>query len=326
MDANVATEALFGSTTCVNIFLLGYAYQSGRVPISLDALKRAITLNGVAVDDNLTAFHHGRRAAHQAGAVGTGPGIHQHRPHSEAMQPPRSAGLTERIARRSEFLTEYQDQALASRYEALINRIRDIEARVRPGSTALAEAVAESYFKLLAVKDEFEVARLFTATPTSTDRSFQARLAEQFEPGFRTTFHFAPPLFARKGADGRPRKIAIGGWIVPVLRLLAKMRRWRGGVFDPFRFSTERRLERALLARFESDIEMIEAHLDATNFDAAVALARLPATIKGFGPVKEEAAQSAQMRRDLYLAQLHTPPGLARLYPCSGEPAREAVA
>ena len=326
VDANAATEALFGSTTCANIFLLGYAYQSGGIPVSLDALKRAITLNGVAVEDNLSALHQGRRAAHEAGVPAAGSMVSRRRPHSEAMQPPRSASLADRIATRCAFLTEYQDQALASRYEALINRIRDTEARARPGSSALAEAVAESYFKLLAVKDEYEVARLFTGSPTANGHSFRTKLAEQFEPGFQTTFHFAPPLFARKGADGRPGKIAVGGWILPVLRLLAKMRRWRGGMFDPFRFSAERRLDRALLTRFESDIETIVTQLDTTNFDAAVALARLPGTIKGFGPVKEDAAESARVRRNLYLAQLHTPPGLVRPYQCSGEPAGKAVA
>ena len=363
VDANTATETMFGSTACANVFLLGYAFQTGGIPVSLDALKRAITLNGVAVEDNLAAFQHGRNAAHEVEVAAAGLLVHRHRPRSDAMQPPRSASLADRIAARCAFLTEYQDQALASRYEALVDRVRDIEARAKPGSSLLAEAVAESYFKLLAVKDEYEVARLFTvapqtapsassvarppsstmkqsslvadapqrrlihgSTPTSTDRSFRAKLAEQFEPGFQPTFHFAPPLFARKGADGRPRKIAVGGWIVPFLRLLAKMRRWRGGIFDPFRFSAERHLDRALLTRFESDIEMMVAHLDATNFDAAVALARLPGTIKGFGPVKEDAAESARVRRNLYLAQLHTPPGLARPYRCSGEPAGKEVA
>ena len=326
VDANEATKSLFGATTCANIFLLGYAFQCGEMPVSLDALKRAITLNGVAVEDNLAAFEHGRNTAHQVETAGPGLLVQRRRPRSDAMQPPRSASLADRIAARRAFLTKYQDQALASRYVALVNRIRDVETRVKPGSTALAEAVAESYFKLLAVKDEYEVARLFTVAPSSTDRSFRAKLADQFEPGFRTTFHFAPPLFARKGVDGRPRKIAVGGWIVPVLRLLAKMRRWRGGIFDPFRFSAERRLDRALLTRFESDIEMVAAQLDAANFDAAVALARLPGTIKGFGPVKEDAAESARVRRDLYLAQLHAPPGLAQRSACSRRPSREAAA
>ena len=130
----------------------------------------------------------------------------------------------------------------------------------------------------------------------------------------------------RKGANGRPKKIAVGGWIMPALRLLAKMRRWRGTVFDPFRYTAERRLDRALLARFEADIETIVARVDATNFEAAVALARLPTAIKGFGPVKETAAESALERRDLYLSQLHTPPGLVQPHACSREAGREAEA
>ena len=326
VDANIATETLFGSTACANVFLLGYAFQTGEIPVSLDALHRAIVLNGVAVEHNLAAFQHGRAAAHEAESSPAGMAVHQRGSRSEAMHPPRSASLDDRIATRRVFLTEYQDQALANRYEGLVKRIRDLETRVEPGSSALADAVAESYFKLLAVKDEYEVARLFTSA-TGAGCDFATKLGGRFEPGFRTTFYFAPPVFARRSANGRPKKIAVGGWIMPALRLLAKMKRLRGGTFDPFRYSAERRLERALLARFEADIGTIVARLDPGNFDAAVALARLPTMIKGFGPVKEAAAELALDRRNLYLAQLHMPPGLAQPLACSPkERARHAVA
>ena len=324
VDANVETAALFGATTCANVFLLGYAFQRGGIPVSLDALQRAITLNGVAVEKNLAAFRHGRATAHAAESSTAGSAVRRYRSRTSAMQPPRSANLDDRIATRRAFLTEYQDQALAARYGALVERVRDLETRVKPGSSALAEAVAESYFKLLAAKDEYEVARLFTLSPTPADRDFRARLGGLFEPGFRPTFYFAPPILARKRADGRPKKIAVGSWVLPILRLLAKMRRCRGGVFDPFRFSAERRLDRALLTRFETDVAAITDRLDVTNFDAAVALARLPTEVRGFGPVKEDAAQSTVVRRNLYLAQLHAPPAIARRHACSSERTREA--
>ena len=317
VDANAAAETLFGSSTSANVFLLGYAFQAGGIPVSLTALKRAITLNGVAVEQNLAALHHGRDAAHRRESSRARSAV---RPSaSGAMQPPRSTGLDDRIATRSAFLSEYQDQALAARYEDLVKRMRNLESRVKPGSSALAEAAAESYFRLLAVKDEYEVARLFTSESTGAGSDFAAKLDARFEPGFKTTFYFAPPVFARKGAKGRPAKIAVGGWIMPLLRILARLKRCRGSVFDPFRYSAERRLERKLLSGFEADIQTILARLDATNFDAAVALARLPGAIKGFGPVKEATAESALQRRDLYLAQLHTPPGLSQPRECSRE-------
>ncbi len=317
VNANVETAALFGTTTCANIFLLGYAFQDGGIPVSLDALQRAITLNGVAVEKNLAAFRHGRATAHADQSSTARSAVRRHRSRTAAMQPPRSANLDDRIAARRAFLTEYQDQALAVRYGVLVERVLDLETRVKPGSRALAEAVAESYFKLLAAKDEYEVARLFTLPPTPEDRDFTARLRGLFEPGFRPTFYFAPPILARKRPDGRPKKIAVGSWVLPILRLMAKMRRCRGGVFDPFRFSAERRLDRALLTRFETDVAAIAARLDVTNFDAAVALARLPTEVRGFGPVREHAARSTAVRRNLYLAQLHASPAPAQRRTCS---------
>ncbi len=325
VDANAATETLFGSSAYANIFLLGYAFQMGGIPVSMESLQRAIALNGVAVEQNLLAFRHGRAAAHE---IETSPAeLVTRRPtRNHAMQPRRSSNLDDRIARRRAFLTEYQDAALSRRYEKLVKRIHDLETRVKPGSHALTEAVADSYFKLLSAKDEYEVARLFTRPSTAGDRDFASRLARQFEPGFRTTFYFAPPILARKRANGRPGKIAVGGWIMPFLRLLAKMRRCRGTVFDPFRYSGERRLDRTLLNRFEADIETITTRLDSANFEAALAMARLPTAIRGFGPVKQAAAESALKRRNLYLAQLLTPPGLAQPHPCSREGSREAAA
>ena len=305
------TSALFGTTTSANIFLLGAAFQTGAIPLSIAALEQAIAINGVAVADNTAAFHCGRAACFDASLLPT-PAASG----STAMQPPATLGLADRIAYRRNYLVAYQDEALARQYEALVDRIRAAEQRVTPGGEALTQAVAESYFKLLAVKDEFEVARLFTQAPTasgadtsgaSSDIDFATKLAQQFEPvagkRYRATYRFAPPLLARMGANGRPKKVSFGPWATPLLRLLAKMRRLRNGIFDPFRFSEDRRLERHLLTRFEADFETLAARLDATNLDTAIALAHLPTTIRGFGPVKAAAAETALARRQQLMAE-----------------------
>ncbi len=318
-DATTATRIGFGSTAYANIHLLGYAFQAGTIPVSLEALQQAIALNGVAVANNLAAFHQGRAAACAAGLAANGTGLSSAiAPPSEwaaarddtgAMHPPRSRTpetLDGRVATRSAFLLAYQNRALAARNENLVDGARSAEKRVRPSGTSLTEAVVESYFKLLAVKDEYEVARLHTARLDGG--GFAAKLDGAFEPGFKATYHFAPPFLARPGPNGRPRKMAIGRWIVPVLRGLAKMRWLRGTVFDPFRFTRERRLERQLLADFEADVQVILEQLDEANFETAVALARLPMSVKGFGPVKETAARIAVNRRDRLLAELRSPP------------------
>ena len=285
LDADAATRALFGSTATANVFLLGYAYQSGAIPVSVAAMERAITLNGVAVADNLRAFHHGRLAAHLDSNPATaeeGPTVPT--PRSNVMQPQRADTLAEKIAARRAFLVDYQGESQARRYENLIERVRVAESRVHPTDDALVAAVAASYFKLLAVKDEYEVARLFSNRPAGVALDFATKLSDQFDPGYRITFHFAPPLLARREANGRPRKIAVGGWFAPVLRMLAKLRWLRGTTLDPFRHTAERRLERDLLLTYEADVATIVQRLDATNHSVSVELAKLPAEIKGLRP------------------------------------------
>ena len=314
VDADSASRALFGSTTAANVLMLGYAYQTGAIPVSVAALERAISLNGVAVADNLAAFHHGRLAAHVDSNPQTEGDKHIAMPiaRSEVMQPQRSETLAERIAVRRTFLVDYQDEALARRYEQLIERVRVAELRVHPTENALVAAVADSYFKLLAVKDEYEVARLFSKRPAGVGLDFATKLGGQFDPGFKTTFHFAPPFLGRRGANGRPCKIAVGGWFAPVLRVLAKLRWLRGTALDPFRHTAERRLERELLATFEADMQTLVDVLDAANYYACVALAKLPAGIKGFGPVKENTARAALAKRERYLADALAEPVSAR--------------
>ena len=327
VDADSASRALFASTATANVFLLGHAYQTGAIPITVAALERAITLNGVAVADNLAAFRHGRLAAHLDSNPGReGEKVALPTARSETMQPPRSESLAERIAVRRRFLVDYQDDALARRYESLIARVRAAELRVDPTEDALVAAVADSYFKLLAIKDEYEVARLFSKRPAGVALDFETKLREQFEAGYKTTFHFAPPLLARRGANGRPKKIALGGWFAWVLRVLAKLRWLRGTPLDPFRRTAERRLERSLLETFEADVDTIVEALDATNHPSCVALAKLPAGIRGFGPVKEAAARAALAARERHLADLLAKPLAAVTANGRAVPAREEAA
>ena len=303
--AGKTTEALFGTTTCANVMLLGAAFQAGAIPLTLAALEQAIAINGVAVDDNLRAFHYGRAACHD-------PGLLPSRART-TMLPSAQHSLSAQIAYRRRYLVAYQDEALARRYEALVQRIQAAEQRVAPASSALTQAVAQGYFQLLAVKDEYEVARLFVQAPTGTagaateDIDFATKLTRQFEPihgrRVKATYHFAPPLLPSMSAtDDRPRKIAVGPWAMPLLRLLARMKRLRGSFFDPFRGSADRRLERELLTLFEGDFETISTRLQAGNLETAIAIAQLSTTIRGFGPVKAAAARRALAQRQPLMA------------------------
>ena len=305
LDATATTTALFGNAACANVLLLGFAFQHGALPVSALAVESAIGINGVAVEENLAAFQYGRAAAHDARLLPAA----ARQPRSPAMMPPRSRTLDERIAVRSAFLANYQDEALAVRYREMVQQVEDAEARVKPGSRALAGAVAESYFTLLTTKDEYEVARLFVEKGSDplAAMSFAEKLARQFEPGFSATFHLSLP-WARHGSDGRPAKTAVPAWAAqPIMRLLAKARPLRRTWLDPFRFRGERRLEQALAADYEADCETIIERLSAENLAAATALAQWPAPIKGFGPVKERAALAARAQRRLLLRKLAAP-------------------
>ena len=292
VDAQASTKAHFGVATGANVFLLGCAFQKGTLPVTLEALEKAIELNGVEVADNLAAFHLGRAAALDGNVEGE-----RSSPDAppQAMLPRASRSLDERIAYRRSFLVAYQNEALASKYEALVRRTRAAEQRVRPASTALTEAVADGYFRLLAVKDEYEVARLFV----SGGAGFDQHLATHFAGRWRATYHLAPSWFGRRDERGRTPKVALPGWLAhPALRVLASLRTLRGGAFDVFQHTAERKLERVLLTRFEADFRQLGSRLTDANFDHALALARLPAGVKGFGPVKEAAARAALRRRE----------------------------
>src|SRR5690606_22057388 len=206
------------------------------------------------------------------------------------------------IERRVAYLTDYQDAAYAARYWALVERAREVEAARVRGRTELSEAVARYYFKLLAYKDEYEVARLYTSG------DFLAQLQRQFEGKPKLKIHLAPPLFAERDVHtGQLKKRAYGPWMLRAMKHLARFRRLRGTPFDPFGYSAERRLERRLIAEYEAVIEEVLGALGPDNYDVAVALARLPEQIRGFGHVKERHLKLAKQRESELLAALRAP-------------------
>jgi indolepyruvate ferredoxin oxidoreductase len=281
LDAQSIAQRLLGDTLPANIVMLGAAYQHGLVPVSEEAIARAIELNGVAVEANKSAFALGRLAASAPQALARLEG-------RVAATAPADT-LDALIARREAFLTAYHDRALAERYRSLVQRVRQAEAPLERQS--LADAVARQYARLLAVKDEYEVARLHT------DGMLAQALSEQFERWDAITFHMAPPLLARRGADGKPRKMALSGvWLMPALRALAALRRVRGRWYDPFGHTDERRLERRLARDYASLIESLLPALDAENHALAVSIAKVPEGIRGYGHVKLANVATAQAR------------------------------
>ena len=320
VDATALAVALLGDSIASNTFMLGYAWQKGWVPLSLAALERAIELNGAAIAMNLAAFQWGRLAAHDLASVRAAAGaeaaapisdfigashgaiaavVDQEESEGDAATRQATAALFEgfgrltetldqSIALRVKLLTEYQDRAYAGNYLRLVDRVHRIEAQKAPGRQGLAQAVAEQAFKLMAVKDEYEVARLYTSG------EFERRLGETFAGDYKVYFNLAPPLFARKDANGHLRKAEYGPWMFTVFKWLARARRLRGGPFDIFARSAERRRERALLADYLTTIDELLAGLRPDNHQAAVAIARLPEQIRGYGHVKE--ANEAKVR------------------------------
>jgi indolepyruvate ferredoxin oxidoreductase len=253
--------------------------------MSLDAMLRAIELNGVEVEQNKKAFGWGRIAAADPQFV------------QEQIADPQQTvtgieTLDEIIRRRAEFLVDYQDQALSDRYTDLVETVRQAEkAMCGGGKLSLSEAVARSYFKTLACKDEYEVARLHT------DTGFLENVRKDFGDKARLRFHLAPPLLSRSvDSRGRPPKREFGAWMIPAFRLLARLRSLRGTRLDLFGFGAERRLERALIGEFEEHIETLLQHLSLHNIDLAIEIVNEYLEIRGFGPVKEEAAQQARAR------------------------------
>ncbi len=305
VDATALATALCGDSIAANLFMLGYAWQKGLVPLSFESIDRAIELNGAAVKMNREAFAWGRLAAVDIVPVREAAGLGA-KPAGDVVALPLdderiSRTLDERIQRRVAFLTDYQDAAWAERYRGLVDLVRSTEAQRVPGSTALTEAVARYAFKLMAYKDEYEVARLYTSG------EFLRRVERTFEGKFALHFHLAPPLFAKKNPEGHLVKAEYGSWVFSAFRLLAKFRRLRGSALDPFGYTAERRMERRLIEEYFALVRELLGGLRADNVALAAELAAIPERIRGFGHVKEAHLKDAKAREAELLAQWRAP-------------------
>ncbi len=301
IDGTRLATTLMGDSIATNLFMMGYAFQKGRIPLGLDCIVRAIELNDVAVDVNKRSFAWGRLAAHDRIRVETC--IPSDLPPTARL--PQSLG--ELVERRAEFLTHYQDAAYAERYRALVLKAERAEASRTKGQGGLAVAVAQNFFKLMAYKDEYEVARLYT------DGNFLKKLRHQFEGNFRVSFHLAPPgLAPRDPTTGHLRKREFGPWMFQVFKLLARLKFLRGTTLDPFGRSAERRQERQLVGDYEMTIGALAAGLLPENHGLAIEIAQLPADIRGFGHIKEQAILAAKRRQNELMTAFQAPLPTAR--------------
>jgi indolepyruvate ferredoxin oxidoreductase len=291
IDATRIATALLGDSIASNLFTLGFAYQKGLIPLDAASIEQAIRLNGQAVKMNLDAFLWGRRAAHDLAAIEKILG-----PHDSKVE----ETLDEIVARREAFLTRYQDQAYAAQYAEFVAKVRQREAEVAPKSSELVRAVARYLFKLMAYKDEYEVARLYT------DGSFDAELGKRFKGG-KLTFHLAPPLLAKRDpVTGVPRKMTFGPWIKRAFAVLAWFKFLRGTAFDPFGRTDERRRERALVDEYKSVIDELLMALTPKNVALAAEIATIPEQIRGYGHVKERHLKAAKERESELLEAFRT--------------------
>jgi indolepyruvate ferredoxin oxidoreductase len=296
IDATRLATALFGQSVGANMFLVGYAYQLGALPLSAAAIERAIELNGEAVAMNKAAFHWGRHAAVAREEVER---IAAPTPGTASDSGRTSESLIETLERRVAFLTDYQNEDYGSRYLNECQIVNGAEVTRATGQTQLSDAVARNLFKLMAYKDEYEVARLYT------DGSFLKQVAATFDgDNLRFEFHLAPPFLARRDkTTGLPRKMSFGPWMMPLFRLLAKLKFLRGTAFDLFGYTAERRTERRLLEDYRTLLREIAGNLTPQNHHLAVALASIPEKIRGFGHVKQRHLAAAKAEEAMLLEQ-----------------------
>jgi indolepyruvate ferredoxin oxidoreductase len=287
--------ALLGDEIATNIFMVGYAWQLGLIPLSHESIERAIELNGVSIEANKKSFQYGRLAAHDPAQT-------------EALVKSVSGGapeetlaktLKEIIAKRVDFLTAYQNKALASRYKSLVLRVQTAEEKIAGNSSKLAESAARYYYKLLAYKDEYEVARLYT------NGDFIKDLESQFSGDYKLVFHLAPPLLSGiDPATGRPKKREFGPWMLKALSVLKTFRFLRGTPFDIFGYNPERKIERALIGEYEELVDLVLKNANAENLDLCAEILSLPDSIRGYGPVKIQNIEAYYKRKADLVAQL----------------------
>lgn len=297
-DAEQLSVQLLGDSLYTNPLMLGYAWQKGWIPLQKSSLLRAMELNGVQVENNKTAFEWGRRAAHDLTAVTALTTT------AQVIQFARKPGLDEVVSKRVEFLTGYQNAAYAQDYAAFVQKVRNAEAPL--GSTRLTESVARYLFKLMAYKDEYEVARLHT------DTGFLDKVAQQFEGDYKVAYHLAPPMLAKRNAKGELVKQRFGPWMFTAFKLLAKMKGLRGTAFDIFGHTEERKMERALIGEYRASIEELLKTLKADNLQQAVEIARIPEEIRGYGHVKERHLATARPKWASLMKQWREGRGVAQ--------------
>jgi indolepyruvate ferredoxin oxidoreductase len=299
VDAGQIATALMGDAIATNMFMLGYAFQKGHVPLTEASLMKAIELNGVSVGFNKTAFSWGRTAAHDLALVTkmTTP--------AKVIEFKRSQSLDDIIKRRVELLTAYQDAAYAGQYLDFVEQVRAAEGKLegKPGSKhmRLTEAVARYFYKLMAYKDEYEVARLYT------DPAFKEKVAGMFEGDYQVKFHLAPPLFAKKDAQGHLVKQEFGPWMMKAFGVLAKFKGLRGGALDVFGYTAERKMERALIGEYRQTVGGLLSKLSNDNMAQAVAIASIPEDIRGYGHVKERHLKAAKEKEAALLSAFNAP-------------------
>ncbi|MBC7452467.1 MAG: indolepyruvate ferredoxin oxidoreductase family protein [Massilia sp.] len=289
VDAGRIATALMGDSIATNMFMLGYAWQNGRVPLLEASILQAIDLNGVAVGFNKAAFAWGRSAAHDLPAL-----VKMVTP-AQVIEFKRTQTLDDIVKRRVALLTAYQDGAYAQQYQGFVDTVRAAEATLDKG-TRQSEAVARYFYKLMAYKDEYEVARLYT------DGAFKEKIAAMFEGDITLKFHLAPPLFAKHDKEGHLIKQEFGPWMMKAFGVLAKLKGLRGGAFDVFGYSAERKMERALIDDYRNSVAGLLAGLSADNLSQAVAIASIPEDIRGFGHVKERHLTAAKAKEAALIA------------------------
>ena len=296
-DADAAATTLMGDSIYANPMLLGYAWQKGWIPLERASLMRAIELNAVAVENNQTAFEWGRQAAHRPAE------LQQRVRPGQVIEFKKRDTLEHLVARRVEFLTDYQNAAYADQYKAFVAKVQHAEATL--AKTSLTEAVGRYLFKLMAYKDEYEVARLHT------DRSFLDRVEGMFEgemgKDFKLNYHLAPPIIAKRNARGELQKQKFGPAMLTGFKMLAKLKGLRGTAFDIFGRTEERKTERALIGEYRASIDEVLAGLDAANHAAALEIASLPEQIRGYGHVKDRNLAAVRTRWADLLANWRNP-------------------
>ncbi|UTY56819.1 indolepyruvate ferredoxin oxidoreductase family protein [Massilia sp. erpn] len=303
VDAGQIATALMGDSIATNMFMLGYAFQKGHVPLSEAALMKAIELNNVSVGFNKSAFNWGRAAAHDLASVTklTTP--------AKVIEFKRSQTLDEIVAQRTELLVAYQNVAYARQYQDFVAAVRAAEEKLGGKPLRLTEAVARYLYKLMAYKDEYEVARLHS------DPAFREKIASMFEGDYKLKFHLAPPLLAKHDKEGHLVKQEFGPWMMKAFTVLARFKGLRGTALDVFGYTAERKMERALIGAYRQTVSALLSKLTAENLATAVAIARIPEDIRGYGHVKERHLKAAKQKEASLIASFNAPPAAPAVPP-----------